>query len=412
MQAIAPGEPRGRVVSRAEASLAAAATNRRRRVLVISRGAFSGIRDAVLAALARAGCEVVHEPSTLRVLRLRPLYLGLMYGAALLEYGIKFRRYVDHTRMAAWVRSKAAQAIIDRHDDIHAVIGLQRVIRGFSGAKRAGVRYALLTDHVNVLSKQSPDFGLDLPERGVSAAWNETERRALEAQDCTFVLSSQVERCIVEHYGVPASRVTVIGAGPVLDVNAARDGIAKDFSQQNVLFVGLDSQRKGLPQLEAAFERVAAVFPKAKLHVAGVEGKSTPRVTYYGKLSGAPLRDLFYQSQIFAMPSLREPFGLVFLEAMYAKNVCIGTTLGAMPEIIRQGESGFLVQPDDVDALADRIIWLFERPDALRRMAEAGYARARRNYSWDIAAERMLNALFAHESAPQRLAGGVTAASH
>jgi glycosyltransferase involved in cell wall biosynthesis len=366
----------------------------RKRVVVISTGSFSGIRDAIARSLGNSGCEVISVGATLRPLRLRPIYRALMYASAFCTYGRRFREYVNHTAIAEWVRSRASEKLIEQHRGIDAVIGLPTIGRGFVTRKRTGVRYALLTDHVNLLSKKLPDLGVPFMERGASSSWNDVERRALAAQDCVLVLGAYVKDCIVHDYGIPAEQVTVIGAGPVLDVDARRDGIEKDYAGQNVLFVGLDAQRKGLSTLEAAFERVSARFPRATLHIVGVEGKSTASTRYHGVVRGAPLKSLFYSAQVFALPSLREPFGLVFLEAMYAKNVCIGTTLGAMPEIIRDNETGFVVAPGDASSLADRIIWLFEHPQEMKRMAEAGYARASRHYNWASTTEKILKALF------------------
>ena len=62
-------------------------------------------------------------------------------------------------------------------------------------------------------------------------------------------------------------------------------------------------------------------------HMIGVGGNTSDRMRYYGQLHGEPLKQLFEKLQIFALPRFREPFGVAFMEAMWAKNVCIGTCM-------------------------------------------------------------------------------------
>ncbi len=81
---------------------------------------------------------------------------------------------------------------------------------------------------------------------------------------------------------------------------------------------------------------------------------------------------------------------------MWSKNVCIGTNLGAMPEIIKNGVSGYIVEPGDHRALAERIISLFKDPLRLREMAERGYDLAKSRYNWERSAQKIVKALFGH----------------
>jgi glycosyltransferase involved in cell wall biosynthesis len=280
------------------------------------------------------------------------------------------------------------------------VISTPRIVRGFDQKPVDGVRYAILTDHVNILSKRAPEFGVEFAERYTSDSWQDVERATLNQQDHIFVLGTHVKHSMIEDYDVDARRVTVIHAGPNLDVDSERDGIVKDFSQKNILFVGLEADRKGLPTLTRAFEKVAQRFPDAHLDVAGISGTSSEKITYHGVVKGIALKKLFYNAQIFALPSLREPFGIVFLEAMWSKAVCIGSTQGAMPELIENRKTGYVVEPNDVDALADTLIESLSDPAALEAMAEAGYLAAKANYTWQRSMRVLLDALFEETEEP------------
>jgi glycosyltransferase involved in cell wall biosynthesis len=84
---------------------------------------------------------------------------------------------------------------------------------------------------------------------------------------------------------------------------------------------------------------------------------------------------------------------LVYLEAMWSKTACVGTNTGSMPELIRDGESGYLVDRGDVDALAQRLIALLEDPGRTQQMAERAYAAAKAYWDWDLVVGRMMSTL-------------------
>ena len=68
---------------------------------------------------------------------------------------------------------------------------------------------------------------------------------------------------------------------------------------------------------------------------------------------------------------------------------CIGSDRCAIPEIIAEGESGFLVRPDDVDHLAERMLSLIEDPVRAKAMGEAGRQRFLERFTWDRVAQRI-----------------------
>ncbi len=87
-----------------------------------------------------------------------------------------------------------------------------------------------------------------------------------------------------------------------------------------------------------------------------------------------------------------ELFGLTLLEAMACATPVIATHVGALPEVVEDGVTGFLVPPNDARALADRIEWLQRHPEEARRMGERGRARVREWFTWEAVARRCLHA--------------------
>ena len=110
-------------------------------------------------------------------------------------------------------------------------------------------------------------------------------------------------------------------------------------------------------------------------HELGVEGA----VVFAGRRSDVPR--LMAAADIFAMPSLGEPFGLVFLEAMAMHLPVVALDSGGAPEVIEDGVTGLLVEPGDTDGLTRSLLGLLKDPDRRRRMGTAGRQRVERKFT-------------------------------
>jgi len=299
----------------------------------------------------------------------------------------------DRTYAAYVARSKVSKALVDRHPQIDVVMQLGANWDTYWGPKPADIQFAVYTDYMNLLSKGLPDFGFPLDERRTYPRWNELERRTLIAQDHVFVMGNHVKPAIAAAYGISDEKIVVVGTGPGLDLDIERDGYPKDYRAQNILFVGKEAGKKGLAVLLRAFARVSSAYPDAVLHVVTGKAVTGRNVVFHGNLDYEQLKELFYRANVFAMPAYKEPLGLVFVEAMWSRVACIGTTVGSMPELIRDGETGYLVEPGDEVGLADRISAMLGDPERTRQMSEHGYAAAKSYWRWDRVVEQMLAAL-------------------
>ena len=90
----------------------------------------------------------------------------------------------------------------------------------------------------------------------------------------------------------------------------------------------------------------------------------------------------FASATVFSFPAHHEPFGLVVLEAMYAGLPVIATRIGALQEMVVDGETGVLVAPGDSVMLGDALVRLLNDPARASEMGTAGRSRAAANYSW------------------------------
>lgn len=192
-----------------------------------------------------------------------------------------------------------------------------------------------------------------------------------------------------------------------------------------VLIVGrmMAAERyKGHDQLLDAWPGVVADVPDAVLVCVG-EGDDVPRlreraaslgldgsVRFPGFVDEAERRAWYDRAAVFAMPSRREGFGLVYLEAMAAGLPCIGSTHDAASEIVQADESGYLVDQDDVRGLAARIVTLLKNEDRRRAMGEAGRARVLSDFTFPAFTRRLTEALASVGRSHGPVAAGVAPA--
>jgi glycosyltransferase involved in cell wall biosynthesis len=100
------------------------------------------------------------------------------------------------------------------------------------------------------------------------------------------------------------------------------------------------------------------------------------------------------------MPSLSEGFGLVALEAMAASIPVIASRVTALPEIVIDGETGYLVGPKDVDGLGSSLLKLFSDLPAAGKLGQAGRRRLETEFSVEKMVEQTLEV---YDSPPPRI---------
>ncbi len=161
-----------------------------------------------------------------------------------------------------------------------------------------------------------------------------------------------------------------------------------------------EERYKGHDLLLEIWGEVRGRFPAAELRVAG-GGDDLPRleekakrlgldgwVRFLGKVSPEDLDRLYRECAFYVMPSRREGFGLVFLEAMRAGKAAIGAR-GAASEIIENGMTGYVVDPDDRDAVIAAVASLWTDPAARERMAANGRRRFLERFTRERFGERL-----------------------
>ncbi|MBI3302974.1 MAG: glycosyltransferase family 4 protein [Deltaproteobacteria bacterium] len=243
----------------------------------------------------------------------------------------------------------------------------------------------LWLDFTNAIARREfPDW---VPFRSPRAAqrWFEAEREVYRRAAMIFVYSERVRRSLIEDYGVADTRIRVVGCGTNITSHTDLD---KRYDGHTILFVGRDFHRKGGEILLKAFAKVRAQIPDARLQVVGPPPGSVgeqPGVEFLGWVSDREhLLRLFAEADVYAMPSLCEPFGQAFIEAMSFKLPCVGTDTGGVPDIIEEGVTGYMIPRGDTTALADRLITLLSDAQLCRRLGEAGLQKAHTAFQWSV----------------------------
>ncbi len=255
------------------------------------------------------------------------------------------------------------------------------------------------------------------------------ERTAIEAADAIVAVSAGMRADVLHTYpAVDPGRVVVIPNG--IDPEEYRrdpgtDALGRlgvDPARPSVVFVGRMTRQKGIehaldaaahidptaqvvlcagapdtPEIGAEYRARAAALAATRGNVVWVE-EMVPRVTLVQILSHA---------SVFLCPSVYEPFGITNLEAMACEVPVVASAVGGIPEVVVDGETGWLV-PIDVDAdgvppdpdafarnLAARVNSLLAEPATARRMGLAGRQRVLEHFSWPTIAARTVD-LYRH----------------
>lgn len=194
---------------------------------------------------------------------------------------------------------------------------------------------------------------------------------------------------------------------------SARAARLDDFGwsgRRIVLYAGRLVPGKGVHRLIQALRRVVRACPDVLLLIAGSAYYGHDRLTPYAAslrrqmrklrlekhvrfLDYVPhpaLASLYQLADVTAVPSVEdEAFGLVNLEAMAAGVPVVASRIGGIPEVVRHGETGWLVDPSPGEReMAAAMIRLLRQPDLRRRMGEAGLGEVRRQFLWQHAAHR------------------------
>ena len=248
------------------------------------------------------------------------------------------------------------------------------------------------------------------------------ENHAYNTADGVIAVSEQMKTDVVEAYGINPEKVTVIHNGidpefykPTFDNNLLLEyGINPEIPF--VLFVGRITRQKGISQLISA----AKYFDENCQIVLCAGAPDTPEIAKETEelisdlkatrngiilisemLPREKIKVLYSHARVFACPSLYEPFGIINLEAMSCETPVVGSAVGGIPEIIVEGETGYLIELESVSRtdfnpknpvefqmnFASKVNQLLADEKLAAAMGKAGRKRVLEKFSWESIAK-------------------------
>ena len=366
------------------------------RIAYVNYGNQSGVTPNVVRSLSVLGHRIVpvdptgilalRDPRT-RLPRPTPRVL-LSLAASALRHGPQLIHHYWNTVYAFDQHSRRAGELLEALTEPPDVVLQNGAL--FAPGRPPRFPYVLLLDNTCLLAERQPP----VPEADIGRfikfgkAWLARERETYQRAMAIATFSALVRQSLIDDYGVDDSVVHVVGAGanivPKADLRHDDDG-------RTLVFVGKDGwRRKGGPVLLRAFAVLRRSRPDLRLLIAGPTEaiEVAPGVTNLGLVPLEAVERLLCEATLFVLPTLREPFGIAFLDAMLCKIPCVGTQVGAVPEIL--GDAGICVAPADAEALAAAISALLDDPARRAAMGEAGRRRVlERGYLWPEVAKRL-----------------------
>ncbi len=261
-------------------------------------------------------------------------------------------------------------------------------LHGYAAAKLAGVPRI-------VSSRHNDD------QFRYRARWRRIHRQLWRRVDAGIAISEAMRRFAIDVEGAPADKIAVVHYGLEYrwlsdsEMQAALCQLRAELKlADDTLLVGMVCrlvEQKGIRYALEALRRIRVDYPGAHLVIAG-DGDLQAELRRLASALGIADRvhwlgwrrdasDLMAAFDVLLAPSLWEGFGLVLLEAMARRTPVIASRVSAIPEVVVDGETGVLISPRDVDALAAAMRRLLGDRALRKHMGLLGAARLEERFS-------------------------------
>ncbi|MFH1410302.1 MAG: glycosyltransferase family 4 protein, partial [Patescibacteria group bacterium] len=226
------------------------------------------------------------------------------------------------------------------------------------------------------------------------------KKSCLAKTNRTIVISMDNFRLLDEFYGVLKERLELVHNGIEIDRfldNRDKAELPVQKGAQIITCIAELHHRKGHRYLLEAFKRLQTHVPRLHLVLVGSgqadrelrdQASQIPNVHFVGWREDIP--QILRASDILVLPSLKEAFGQVILEAMASGVITVATNNGGIPDIIKDGVTGYLVPPANSQIIADRIATILTNPDQKRDIEKAALATVKANFTAQKMADKTL----------------------
>jgi alpha-maltose-1-phosphate synthase len=248
------------------------------------------------------------------------------------------------------------------------------------------------------------------------------EDKAYKTADGVIAVSEQMKQDVIEAYDVDPKKVTVIhnGIDPEFYKPTFDEALLLEYGINPnipfVLFVGRITRQKGISQLIAAAKHfnkncqvvlcagapdTPEIAAETEALIADLKSEREGIILISEMLPREKVKVLYSHARVFACPSLYEPFGIINLEAMACETPVVGSLVGGIPEIIVEGNTGYLIplesisrtdfNPADPESFqknfAAKINLLLDDEALATKMGKEGRLRVLKQFSWESIAK-------------------------
>jgi len=218
--------------------------------------------------------------------------------------------------------------------------------------------------------------------------------RIYDGAAALLAMSNFLRHSLIGTTGISPDKVVTVWPG--VSTVALTDEVASESirtagaPRKRLLFVGTSFLVKGGDQVLEALQILRQEDAGVTLTIAGpsswpLQAPVPPGVEFLGRVNPEQLTRIYRQHDLLVVPSRLEGFGKVFVEALSHGVPCIGRRAFAMPELIQPGVNGDLVESDDPEELARRILKVLGDEGVYRNCGE-GRQEASLTFTWDRAA--------------------------
>jgi glycosyltransferase involved in cell wall biosynthesis len=259
---------------------------------------------------------------------------------------------------------------------------------------------------------------VELHSTGSLKTWLEDDRiknkvmEVFEFSSKIICISEELSELLIE-VGVDSGKIEIISLGVDVYKFKPDDKISlkkqlKIEAGKIILYVGRLDKLKGVDYLLRAIYELRTKYGTSDINLQvviigkGSEVNNLQKlsrnldlqeiVTFKGELRGKELEDWYSVADLFILPSLTEGKPVVIYEAMSSECAVIATNVGGIPDQVKDNHTGLLFEPEDMDALANKIKYLLDNEDVMKKMGENGRKLViNEGWTWEGYAKRINN---------------------